>query len=162
MMELRSLQEFMLDRRIDAWLLHDFRNTNPVFVRLFPGKRHVTRRSFALIPARGDAKLITQSLDEGAFASGESTKALTRVVYLGWKDLHATLAREVGGFGQVAMDYSPGDSLPVMDLAPGGIVELVRSLGVEVVSSANLVQVSVARWGSEMRRKHAIASRHSA
>ncbi|MBL8874212.1 MAG: aminopeptidase P family protein [Phycisphaerae bacterium] len=161
MMTLDKLQAFMTSRGIDAWLLHDFRNTNPVFLRLFPGKRHVTRRSFAILPAKGDVKLITQSLDEGAFASGDATRGFARVVYSGWKDLHATLAREVGGFGRVAMDYSPGDSLPVMDLAPGGVVELVRSLGVEVVSSANLVQVSVARWGSQALQKHAIASKHS-
>jgi len=160
-MDLNALKAFMQTRGIDAWLLHDFRNTNSVFLRLFPGKRHVTRRSFALIPAKGEVKLITQSLDEGAFATGESTKALPRVVYSGWKDLHATLAKEVGAFGRVAMDYSPGDSLPVMDIAPGGVVELVRALGVEVVSSANLVQVSVARWGSEARQKHAVASKHS-
>ncbi len=156
---LDQLQTFMRDRRIDAWLLHDFRNTNSVFLRLFPGKRHVTRRSFAIVPASGEAKLISQSLDEGAFATGESTKGLGRVVYSGWKDLHATLAREVGGFGRIAMDYSPGDSLPVMDIAPAGVVEMVRSLGVEVVSSANLVQVSVARWGAEVRAKHATASK---
>ncbi|MBL8885204.1 MAG: aminopeptidase P family protein [Phycisphaerales bacterium] len=160
-MDLDALKAFMQTRGIDAWLLHDFRNTNAVFLRLFPGKRHVTRRSFAIIPAKGEAKLITQGLDEGAFAVGESTKALPRVVYSGWKDLHATLAKEVGGFGRVAMDYSPGDSLPVMDIAPGGVVELIRALGVEVVSSANLVQVSVARWGSDARQKHAVASKHS-
>lgn len=163
-MTLEALKTFMTSRGIDAWLLHDFRNTNPVFLRLFPhpGKRHVTRRAFALIPAKGEARLITQSLDEGAFATSESTKTIGRAVYSGWKDLHATLAREVGSFGRVAMDYSPGDSLPVMDIAPGGVVELVRSLGVEVVSSANLVQVSVARWGVDVKKKHDIASGHSA
>ena len=47
----------------------------------------------------------------------------------------------------------------MMDVTPCGVVELVRSLGVEVVSSANLVQVSVARWGAEARAKHATASK---
>ena len=74
-------------------------------------------------------------------------------------ELHAALARELGGLGRVAMEYTPGDSLPVMDVTPCGVVELVRSLGVEVVSSANLVQVSVARWGAEARAKHATASK---
>ncbi|MBX3390813.1 MAG: aminopeptidase P family protein [Phycisphaeraceae bacterium] len=160
-MELRSLQEFMGERRIDAWLLHDFRNTNPIFLRLFPGKRHVTRRSFAIVPAQGEPKLITQSLDEGAFATGESTKALKRVVYSGWKDLHATLAREVGMLGRVAMDYSPGDALPVMDVVPSGVLDVVRNMGLEVVSSANLVQVSIARWGAEAKKKHDTVSKHT-
>lgn len=165
-MELASLQSFMHARGIDAWLLHDFRNSNPVFLRLLPhaaadgspGKRHVTRRSFAVIPARGEPRLIVQSLDEGAFASSASTKSLARSVYSGWRDLQATLARELGAFGRVAMDYSPGDSLPVMDIAPGGVVEMVRALGLEVVSSANLVQVSAARWGGAAREQHAVAS----
>lgn len=161
-MNLDSLQSFMQSRGIDAWLLHDFRNANAVFLRLFPhpGKRHVTRRSFALLPARGSARLIVQSLDEGAFATSDSTKALPRSVYAGWRDLHTTLARELGSFGRVAMDYSPGDSLPVMDIAPGGVIELVRSLGLEVVSSANLVQVSAACWGADARQQHGVAGKH--
>lgn len=167
-MDLKALQAFMRERGIDAWLLHDFRNTNSVFLRLFPhsgagvaagAKRHVTRRSFALIPAAGEAKLIVQSLDEGAFATSESTKGLGRSVYSGWRELHATIAKELGGFGRVAMEYSPGDSLPVMDIAPAGVVEMVRAMGVEIVSSANLVQVSAARWGRGAREQHAVASK---
>ena len=96
-MEKEALQSFMKQRGIDAWLLHDFRNTNSVFLRLFPGKRHVTRRSFALIPAAGQPRLITQSLDEGAFATGDSTKSIARVVYGGWRELHAAL-----GYGAIA------------------------------------------------------------
>jgi Xaa-Pro aminopeptidase len=38
-------------------------------------------------------------------------------------------------------------------------VELVRSFGAEIVSSANLIQVCVARWSTEAQKGHAEASR---
>lgn len=175
-LDLDTVQAFMRERRVDGWLLHDFRNTNPVFLRLFPHtgstRRHVTRRSFVLIPCSGPATLVCQSLDEGAFAGSPSTARLERRVYTGWKQLHDVLGSLLGphsaahgpalaGSGRarrIAMEYSGEDALPVMSITPAGVVELARALGAEVVSSADLVQVSAARWGAAARANHAKAS----
>jgi Xaa-Pro aminopeptidase len=152
---LADSQRFMIDRRIDAWLVHDFRNTNPIFARLLPsptgGPRHVTRRLELIIPARGTPTLIAHAIDasqfEGATLAGGP---LTLVKYTSWSDLHQALRTALAGHARVAMEYSPGGSLPVMGIVDAGTVELIRSLGVEVVSSADLVQVSVAGWGAAL------------
>src|SRR5205823_5469757 len=59
---------------------------------------------------------------------------------------------------RLAMDYAPGAVLPVVSRADAGTVELVRSLGIEVVSSADLIQSAVARWSPADLRDHETAA----
>ena len=44
--------------------------------------------------------------------------------------------------------------LPTVSWVDGGTLELVRSLGVEVVSSADLFQLALTTWSPEARRSH--------
>ena len=44
-------------------------------------------------------------------------------------------------------------------MVDGGTIDLVRSLGIEVVSSANLVQVFEAKWNQEKLDSHMEAGR---
>jgi len=57
------------------------------------------------------------------------------------------------------MEYSPNCAIPYVSLIDGGTLELVRSLGVEVASSANLVQLFEARWTDEQLETHLEAGR---
>jgi Xaa-Pro aminopeptidase len=56
------------------------------------------------------------------------------------------------------MEVSPGDAVPIIDLVPSGVVELVRKAGAEVVSSADLVTRFYARWTSDDLASHQRAS----
>jgi len=47
---------------------------------------------------------------------------------------------------RVAMAYSPMCAVPYVAIVDAGTVELVRSLGVEVVTAAELIQIFEARW----------------
>ena len=58
------------------------------------------------------------------------------------------------------MQYSPMNSIPYVSRVDAGTVELVRQLGAEVVSSANLVQVFEATWTAEQLETHLFAARH--
>ena len=55
----------------------------------------------------------------------------------------------LSGASSVAMEYSPLNALPRVSRVDAGTVELVRSLGVEVVSSADLMQYATQRWSPE-------------
>ncbi|MGE0481238.1 MAG: M24 family metallopeptidase [Phycisphaerae bacterium] len=154
-MDLASVQQYMRDEKIDAWLLYDFRGSNSVFARLLPEKHHTTRRIFLFIPATGEPVLLTHGLDANQF-----TRAGVRSEqYLSWPQLRDWLAATLAGRNRVAMEYAPGCSLPVVSMVDAGTVELVRSLGVEVVSSANLIQVHVARWSAAAVGQHRVASK---
>lgn len=157
MFDLASIQSVLRDQHLDAWLVYDFRNSNPIFARLFPapsGKRHLTRRVMLLIPARGEPILLHSPLD----APGLKDIALPKRTFLGWEDLQSSLSQILRPGWRVAMEYVPGGALPVMSIVDAGTVELVRSFGVEVGSSANLVQLCIARWSDAAAQQHSIAS----
>ncbi len=153
-MNLPAIQSFLRDARIDAWLIHDFRGSNPVLNALLGGQRWTTRRAELLIPATGEPTLLAHGIDANQF-SGVPVRVDK---YLSWRDLHAWLESRLSGLARIAMEYSPGGHLPVASLVDAGTVEFIRSLGVDVVSSADLVQASVAVWFPEAQRRHATAS----
>jgi Xaa-Pro dipeptidase len=164
---LSNLRTFMKARAIDAWLIEDFRNSNPIFGLLVADakgrtglKRHLTRRCAAIIFADGSPpRLLAQGLDAPNFVGATILGASpTQETYLGWQDLHAWLRTTLASCGRVAMEYSPGCALPAISIIDAGFIELVRSCGVEVVSSADLVQVCVARWGPAGLHEHKRAS----
>lgn len=149
-----TTQQYMREQRIDAWLVYDFRGSNAIFAQLLPGKRNTTRRALLLVPANGDPVLLEHGLDSQQF----DNTGVKRERYLGWEDLGQWLRKKLAGFGRVAMEYAPGGALPVVSIVDAGTIELVRSFGVEVVSSANVVQVSVAVWSAEALAGHRDAS----
>ncbi|HYP06215.1 MAG TPA: M24 family metallopeptidase [Bryobacteraceae bacterium] len=57
------------------------------------------------------------------------------------------------------MQHSPQCALPYIAMVDAGTIELVRSLGLEVRSSANLVQMFEARWTPRQLEQHLEAGR---
>lgn len=153
-MEFKAVQEFMGEQKIDGWLVYDFRGNNPILARLLPGKRWTTRRAALFIPATGQPVLLAHGIDEHQF-DGVS---VAREKYLSWNDLHAWLRSKLAGLQRVAMEYAAGATLPVVSIVDAGTVELVRAFGVEVISSANLIQVCVACFSGEALEAHKTAS----
>lgn len=154
-MNLSNIQTFMAQQRIDGWLLYDFRGSNPVFAQLVPDRKMTTRRAFFFIPVKGEAVLLMHGIDRPQFG----TPPCRAELYLTWREMIGWLANALAGRGRVAMEYAPGGILPAVSYADAGTVELVRSLGVEVVSSANLIQVFVAQWSPVAVEAHRVASK---
>ena len=59
------------------------------------------------------------------------------------------------------MEYSPRNANPYVSRVDAGTVELVRSFGVEVVSSGDLVQLFEATWDDEQMAMHLAAAVHT-
>jgi Xaa-Pro aminopeptidase len=57
------------------------------------------------------------------------------------------------------MEYSPGAAIPYVGRVDAGTVEMIRATGVEVVSSADLVQAFESRWTPEQKALHDRAAR---
>jgi Xaa-Pro dipeptidase len=139
---------------IDGWLVYDFRGSNPVLAQLLPGKRFLTRRVMLFIPATGEPELLVHGIDASQFASAPIKTHL----YLSWQELHAWIKVRMSTMPRVAMEYSPKGAIPVASMVDAGTVELVRAFGGEVVSSADLIQTSVATWSAEAQANHRRAS----
>jgi Xaa-Pro aminopeptidase len=73
--------------------------------------------------------------------------------------MRGELARLLEGKKRVAMQYSPDCMIPYVSLVDAGTVDLARGLGVEVASSAALVQRFEARWSASQMEMHLEAGR---
>lgn len=159
-LDFSTAQSFMRQHGIDAWLLYDFRGSNSVFGRLLARddnrRRWTTRRCWLLVPANGEPVLLVHGIDKGQFEDLHGK--LKQANYLSWQDLSAWLQNSLKGMKNVAMEYAPGGNLPVMGIVDAGTVELVRSTGVTVVSSADCVQTCIAVWSPEAVKLHDQAS----
>lgn len=178
-MHLAELRQFMTQQRIGGWLVYDFRSSNPTLARLLPvgaehpaGKRFLTRRAALWIPATDSGvpstsgvRLLCHGIDRGQFehAKLRGGEPVAIDQYLTWQEFRAWIGARVASCPDpIAMEYSPGAALPVVSVVDAGTIELVRSAGAEVVSSADLIQVAIARWDALALESHEWASREVA
>jgi len=152
MFELAAVQSALRAFGIDAWLMAEFRGGNVLARRVLglDGKALTSRRLFYMIPAEGAPRKLVHRIETGVLdhLPGDST------VYLRWQELEAGLRGLVAGSGRVAMEYAPRNGNPYVAKVDAGTVELVRSFGVEVVSSGDLVQLFEATWDDDQWRMH--------
>ena len=116
---------------------------------------HVSRRWYYWIPTVGDPAKLVHAIEGGRLDSLPGNKR----VYSSWQSQHEHLRSMLTGASRVAMQYSPRCMIPVVSLVDAGTVDLVRSLGVDVVTSAALVQYFEARWSERQRATHFEAGR---
>ncbi len=147
---LTDAREFMQAEGLPGWLIFDYLGCNPVLNQVATPSGHVTRPVFLYVPADGQPRLLTHHVDAGKF----SDAGVATVVYSSRTSLEAALQETIGAAGRVAMEYSPRNSLPRVSRVDAGTVELVRSMGPEVVSSADLMQYATQRWSPEQLAGH--------
>ncbi|MBN4064875.1 M24 family metallopeptidase [Dehalococcoides mccartyi] len=135
----------------DGWLTRDYRYTNPVFEAAL-GRRveHLTRPVWLWIPANGDPKLLAHEVDTGRFPDDSPEIS----AYGNRDQMIAGLKSFVGNSSKVAMEYSPLYELPRVGRVDAGTIELIRSLGPEVVSSGDVIQYSTERWTPDQLQSH--------
>ncbi|HYR90238.1 MAG TPA: M24 family metallopeptidase [Terriglobia bacterium] len=155
---IESLQKALQQDKIDGWLFYGFRGSDPIaenILRLDHAK-FTTRRWFYFVPARGTPQKIVHAIEEGTLDNLPGKKR----VYLPWQQLHQQVRESLSGVKKVAMQYSPLNAIPYISRVDAGTVELVRSFGVEIISSADLVQVFEAVWTREQLETHLYAAKH--
>jgi len=148
---LSTLQDALTEAGLDGWLLYDFRGLNPVAGSLLGMQGMVTRRIFCWLPAKGTPVAITHAIEQAPWV--DWPREWTKVVYSSWEVLEAALPPLVKG-KRIAMEYSAGDAVPVVDRVPAGVIELVRASGAEIVTSAELVTRFFAVWSAAEIASH--------
>ena len=138
---LAAVQSALRTHGLDGWLLYDFRGSNPVAVQASGLPQTGTRRWFLWIPVQGSAQLLIHAIEQSTFTDFNPALQSVTTPYVSWRDLHAALGRMLTQARRIAMEFSPHNAIPYLDLVDGGMLDLVRTLGrVETVSSADLVQ----------------------
>lgn len=156
-MNLSAIQSALREQSIDAWLFADFRHSDPIAYRVLglEGSGLCTRRWYYLVPANGDPVKLNHAIEPGKLDALPGRK----IIYSRWEQLHAGLKEMLAPYKKVAMQYSPMNNIPYVCCVDAGTVELVRSLGADIVSSMNLVQIFEARWTPEQRDTHFAAGK---
>jgi len=153
--KLNEARQALQESTLDAWLLYDFRHSNPLFWELLGHHLHSTRRVFLCIPRAGLPTLLVHHVDAGHFLSED----LTIIPYRDREELVRKLAAMLDGCKRVAMEYSPGGALPAVSWVDGGTLELVRSFGPDIESSAELAQTALCRLDDAQLASHRRAAR---
>jgi len=155
-----NLSEMQSDLRaagFHGWLFYDFRGRDPIAQRILdlpPSMR--TRRWFYFVPAKGTPKKLVHKIETESLAAvpGET------LYYSAQEELRGNLKKLIGRAKTIAMQYSPKNAIPYVAMVDAGTIELVRSTGVKIVSSADLVQKYEAVWSPEQLESHLYAGKH--
>ncbi len=158
-LDVPSLQRALRELGLDAWLLYDFHGQNPTAVgALDLGGLLLTRRWCYLVPAQGEPTALVHAVERLSFPRAAAGRL---VAYTSWSSFESALREALASLPgrRVAMEYFPNGVIPTLSRVDAGTVELVRSMGVEVVSSAELVQRFLCRWSPRQLASHVRALR---
>jgi Xaa-Pro dipeptidase len=151
-MDLAAIQAALRERNIDAWLFYDHHHRDPIAYRVLglPASLMVTRRWFYLIPAQGDPLKLVHKIEAGHLDSLPGKKSQ----YAGWQELFESLKTMLSAYRDIAMQYSPNNIVFTISLVDGGTIELLRGLGKNIVSSADLLAQFEATLTDEQVNSH--------
>jgi Xaa-Pro dipeptidase len=157
-LDISAVQAALTADGLDGWLLYDFHGLNPIAAEIAGVSRRgghlATRRWYYLIPASGEPRGLVHSIERDALDHVPGLKSR----YAGRDELEAGLRGLLQGVRRVAMEYSPLGAIPYIARVDAGTVELVRQMGVEVVSSGDLVQRFATIWDEAAMGTHRRAS----
>jgi Xaa-Pro aminopeptidase len=153
-LDVQAVQKDLKAANLDGWLFYDFRGRDPIAQRILqlpPGMR--TRRWFYFVPTKGQPRKLVHKIESESLAAlpGET------LYYAGQNELQQNLEELVGDARSIAMQYSPRNAIPYVSMVDAGTVELVRSVGPKIFSSADLVQKYEACWTPEQLESHIAA-----
>jgi Xaa-Pro dipeptidase len=151
-----GMQKDLRRAKLDGWLFYDFRGRDPIAHRILalpPGMR--TRRWFYFVPTKGTPQKLVHKIESESLGAlpGET------LYFAGQKELHANLKKLLGRAKTVAMQYSRKNAIPYVSMVDAGTIELVRSTGVKIATSADLVQKYEACWSKLQLESHLAAGR---
>jgi Xaa-Pro aminopeptidase len=155
-MKTKEIQAELATLGLDGWLLYDFRGINPIAQNVAGlADAHITRRWFCLVPAHGEPRWLVHKIETSNFVGVQGTVSL----YAGWEELNVAIRSLLAGVKTVAMEYSPNAEIPYISRVDAGTLEWIRSMGIEVHTSAELAQRMEARLNEAQATGHESSAR---
>ena len=151
-MDLPAIQSALSESALDGWLFYDHHHRDPLATGILglDPHAHVTRRWYYFVPASGDPHKLVHRIESARLDSLPGA----RTEYSSWQELETHLATILSGATRIAMQYSPRNAILYVSMVDAGTVELLRSMGKEIVSSADLVSRFEAVLSEEQIRTH--------
>lgn len=152
-----EIQQALREAGVDAWLFFDHHQRDPLAYEILgiPTDRIASRRWYYLIPAEGEPRKLVHRIESGILNGLPGQ----RQCYSRWTDQRTKLGHLLHGYSRVAMQYSPECAIPYVSLVDAGTAELVRAQGVDILSSADLIQRFQATWTETQLASHLEAAK---
>ncbi len=151
-MDLSAIQNALRERNIDAWLFYDHHHRDPIAYRVLglPEGLMVTRRWYYLIPAKGEPIKLVHKIEAGHLDTLPGSKKQ----YAGWQELFDALKQMLGPYRDVAMQFSPNNFVFTISMVDAGTADMIRGLGKNIVSAADLIAQFEATLTDEQIQSH--------
>jgi Xaa-Pro dipeptidase len=156
-MNLDAIQSALRESALDGWLFYDHHHRDPIAARILSldPNAHITRRWYYFIPASGLPRKLVHRIEQARL----DTLPGGKTQYSSWQELHAGLEAMLSGARRIAMQYSPNNDIMYVSMVDAGTVEFLRSLGKEIVTSADLVSQFEAVLTEDQIASHSVAQR---
>jgi len=154
-MNLEAIQAALRDTGFDGWLFYDHHHRDPIAASILglDPKAHITRRWYYYVPAEGDPRKLVHRIEQGRLDSLPGAKGH----YSSWQELHSGLDAMLFDAQRIAMQYSRNNDIMYVSMVDAGTVEFLRSLGKQIVSSADLVSQFEAVLNEDQISSHSAA-----
>ena len=154
-MNLEAIQAGIREAGFDGWLFYDHHHRDPIAAGILglDPKAHITRRWYYFIPAQGEPRKLVHRIEQFRLDTLPGAKAL----YSSWQELHAGIEAMLFDARTIAMQYSPNNAIMYVSMVDAGTIEFLRSLGKQIVSSADLVSHFEAVLSEEQIASHGVA-----
>ena len=153
-----EIQAALEKEGFDGWLFYDFRSSDILTPRILKTERlGGSRRWFYYVPAKGEPVKVVHAIEPDQIDVLPGKK----LIYREWQLLKDQVKNAMFANGRpkrIAMQYSANNDIPYISRVDAGTVEMVKSLGVNVDSSADLVQQFEAVWTPEQLAMHTEAA----
>lgn len=152
-----EIQTALQKAGVAGWLFYDFRGSDPLAPRILKTERlGGSRRWFYYVPAKGEPTKVVHAIEPGQLDALPGKKLIYREWQLLKKQVEAAVFPDghPKGTTRIVMQYSPNNDIPYISRVDAGTIEMVRSVGVEIDSSADLVQQFEAVWTPEQLAMH--------
>jgi Xaa-Pro aminopeptidase len=156
-MNLEAIQAALREAGHDGWLFYDHHHRDPIAGRILglDPKAHITRRWYYFIPAVGEPRKLVHRIEQLRLDALPGSKSL----YSSWQELAAGLDALLAGSTRIAMQYSPNNAIMYVSMVDAGTVEYLRSVGKQIVSSADLIAQFEAVLSAGQVASHFVAQR---
>jgi Xaa-Pro dipeptidase len=156
-MNLEAIQAALREAGFDGWLFYDHHHRDPIAAHILglDEKAHITRRWYYFIPAAGEPRKLVHRIEQGRLDSLPGAKGQ----YSSWQELHEGLDAMLASARRLAMQFSTNNDIMYVSMVDAGTIDFLRSLGKEIVSSADLVSQFEAVLTDDQMATHAAAQR---
>jgi Xaa-Pro aminopeptidase len=156
-MKLEAIQAALREAGHDGWLFYDHHHRDPIgetILGLDP-TAHITRRWYYFVPAEGEPRKLMHRIEQGRLDALPGTRG----VYSTWQELATGLKAMLGNARRIAMQYSPNNEIMYVSMVDAGTVEFLRSIGKQIVTSADLVSQFEAVLSEQQIASHSVAQK---